>query len=107
MFHSRRVNNIINHLHERSLHKVYKDNCSSYVDFLAKDKSFIIYQRNIRSPAIELNETKRKLSHVIMSNILKTRTPTYNLRSQTNFVRDCVNTRRCGLNSLSYFTPKV
>ena len=42
-----------------------------------------------------------------MYNILKTRTLTYNLRSQTDFVRDCVNTRRYGLNSLSYFAPKV
>ena len=42
-----------------------------------------------------------------MCNVLKTRTLTYNLRSQTDFVRDCVNTRRYGLNSLSYFAPKV
>ena len=42
-----------------------------------------------------------------MCNILKTRTLTYNLRSQTDFVRDCVNTGRHGLNSLSYFAPKV
>ena len=42
-----------------------------------------------------------------MCNILKTRTLTYNLRSQTDFVRYCVNTRRYGLNSLSYFAPKV
>ena len=42
-----------------------------------------------------------------MCNILKKRTLTYNLRSQTDFVRDCVNTRRHGLNSLSYFAPKV
>ena len=42
-----------------------------------------------------------------MRNILKTRTPTYNLRSQTDFVRGCVKTRRYGLNSLSYFALKV
>ena len=42
-----------------------------------------------------------------MYNFLKTRRLTYNLRSQTDFVRDCVNTRRYGLNSLSYFAPKV
>ena len=42
-----------------------------------------------------------------MCNILKTRTLTYNLQSQTDFVRDCVNTRRYGLNSLSYFAPKI
>ena len=34
MFHSRRVNNKINHLHERSLRIVYKDNYSSYVTCL-------------------------------------------------------------------------
>ena len=107
MFHSRRVNNKINHLHERSLRIVYKDNYSSYVDLLVKDKSFTIHQRNIQSLAIELFKVKRNLSNVIMCNIFKKRTLTYNLRSQTDFVRDCVNTRRYGLNSLSYFAPKV
>ena len=35
MFHSRRVNNKINHLHERLLSIVYKGNYSSYVDLFA------------------------------------------------------------------------
>ena len=42
-----------------------------------------------------------------MCNILKARTLTYNLRSQTDFVRDCINRRRYGLNSLSHFALKV
>ena len=100
MFYSRRVNDKINHLHELSLRIVYKDNYSSYVDLLAKDKSFTIHQRNIQSLAIELFKVKRNLSNGIRCNILKTRTLTYNLRSQTDFMRDCVNTRRYGLNSL-------
>ena len=107
IFHSRRVNNKINHLHERSLRIVYKDNYSSYVDLLAKDKSFTIHQRNIQSLAIELFKVKWNLSNVIMYNISKTRTLTYNLWSLTDFVRDCVNTRRYCLNSLSHFAPKV
>ena len=100
MFYSRRVNDKINHLHELSLRIVYKDNYSSYVDLLAKDKSFTIHQRNVQPLAIELFKVKRNLSNVIMCNILKTRTLTYNLRSQTDFMRDCINTRRYGLNSL-------
>ena len=107
MLHSRRVNNKINHLHERSLRIVYKDNYSSYVDLLVKDKSFTIDQRNIHPLAIELFKVKRNLSNVIMCNISKARTLTYNVRSQTDFVRDYVNTRRYGLNSLTYFAPKV
>ena len=86
MFHSRRVNNKINHLHERSLRIVYKDNYSSYVDLLAKDKSFTIHQKNIQSIGIELFKVKQNLSNVIMCNILKTRTLTYNLRSRTDFM---------------------
>ena len=58
MFHSRRVNNKINHLHEHSLRIVYKDNYSSYVDLLVKDKSFTIHQRNIQSLAVELFKVK-------------------------------------------------
>ena len=80
MFHSRRVNNKTNHLHERSLPIVYKDNYSSYVDLLVKDKSFSIHQRNIPSLAIELFKVKQNLSNVIMCNIFKKRTLTYNLR---------------------------
>ena len=54
MFHSRSVNDKINHLHERSLRIVYKDNISSFEDLLKKDRSFTIHQRNIQSLAIEL-----------------------------------------------------
>ena len=107
MFHSRRLNNKINHLHERLLRIVYKDNYRSYVDLLAKDKSCTVYQRNIQSLPIELFKVKRNLSNVIMSNISKTVILTYNLWSQTHFVRDCVSTRLYDLNSLSYFSPKV
>ena len=61
-------------------------------------KSFTIHQKL---------KFKRNLSNVIMCNILKIRTLTYTLRSQTDFPRECVNTLRYGLNSLSYFAPKV
>ena len=94
MFHIRSVNNKINHLHERSLRIVCKDNYSSCVDLLAKDKSFTIHQRNIQSLAIEVFNVKRNFSNVIMCNILKTKTLAYNLWSQTDFLRDCVDTRR-------------
>ena len=77
------------------------------MDLLAKDKSFTIHQRNIQSLAIELFKVKRNHSNVIMCNILKTRTLTYNLRSEIDFVRECENTRRYGLNSLSCIAPKV
>ena len=52
MFHSRGDNKNINHLHERSMRILYKDNISSYEDLLERDRSFTIHQRNIQSLAI-------------------------------------------------------
>ena len=42
-----------------------------------------------------------------MYDIFQTRKINYNLRSQTNFASNCVNTNKFGLNSLRYFTSKV
>ena len=44
---------------------------------------------------------------MIRYKILKTRTLTDNLGSQTNFVRDCLNTRRYGQNLLSYLALTI
>ena len=85
MFHSRRVNNRINHLHERSLRIVYKDNYSSYLNLLVIGKSFTVHQRTVQFLAIELFKVKSNLLNVIICNILKTRTLTYNLQSLTDF----------------------
>ena len=107
MFHSRGLNNKINHLHERSLRIVYKDNISSFEDLVKRDKSFTIHQSNIQSLAIELFKAKGNLSNNIMYDIFQTRKINYNLRSQTDFASNCVNTNKFGLNSLRYFASKV
>ena len=46
MFHSRKLNERINYIHERSLRIVYKDSKSSIKELLAKDNSLTIHQRN-------------------------------------------------------------
>ena len=57
-------------LHEYLLCIVYKDNYSSYVDLLSKDKSFTIHQRIIQSLAIKLFKVKRNLLNVVKCNTL-------------------------------------
>ena len=94
MFHRRGVNNKINHLFEQSLRFVYKDSNSSFEDLLKRDKSFTIHQRNIPSLAIKLFTVKGNLSNNIIYDIFQTRETDYNLRSQTEFTSNCVNTNK-------------
>ena len=98
MFHSRGVNNKINHLHQRLLQIVCKDSIISFEDLFKRDKFFTIHQRNIQSLAIELFKVKRNLSNNIMYDIYQTRTIKYNLSSQTNFGKNYVNTNKFGIN---------
>ena len=58
MFHGRKLNRKINHLHKRSLRIVYRDDISSFHELLEKDHSFTIHQKNIQSLAIELYKIK-------------------------------------------------
>ena len=69
MFHGREINRKINHLHERSLHTVYRNYNSSFKDLLKKDNSVCIHHRNIQSFAIELIKVKENLSNTIMTHI--------------------------------------
>ena len=80
MFYSRKAHSKINHIHERSLRIVYKDNISSFEELPKKDKSFC------QSFAIEPFKVKNNLSNRIMCNIFETRNLDYNLRSQIDFI---------------------
>ena len=102
-FHSRRVNNRINHLHECSLRIVYKESNSSYVDLLAMDKSFTIHQRTFS--LLSQNNLKLKKNFFKCDNMQSLKYKN-NLLSQTDFVIDCVNTQLYGLNSLKLFCSK-
>ena len=87
MFHGRIVNKKINYLHDRALQIVYKDDISSFEDLFKRDKSVTIHHRNIQSLAIELFKVKQNLSNSMLCKIFQTGSISYNLRSQTDFIK--------------------
>ena len=106
MFHGRIVKKK-NHLHERAPQIVYKDYTSSFEDLLKRNNSVTIHHRNIQSLVIELFKDKQNLSNSLLSHILQTRSISYNLRSQADFIRNNASTSQYGLNSMRCFASKV
>ena len=62
MFHSRKMNNKTNHIHERGLRLVCSDHVSSFDELLKK-----YHHRNLQSLAIEIY----KFFHFLSPNIMK------------------------------------
>ena len=86
MFHSRRINNRINRLHERALRLAHNDYDASFQDLLIKDKSVTIHQRNLQVFAILLykiinNETPEIVREIFYIDYQ----PHYNLRQNLEF----------------------
>ena len=66
MFHSRKLNERINHIHERALRIVYKDFNSSFQELLIEDNSLNIHHRNLQKLVIEIFKVKNGLSTELM-----------------------------------------
>ena len=69
MFHSRKLNNRINHIHERALRLVYKDYASCFDQLLLKNNCFGILYRNLQKLTIEIFKVKLGLAPQIMKNV--------------------------------------
>ena len=60
MFHSRKLNARINHVHERALRIFYKDFKSSFQELLIKDNCLNIHHRILQKLATEIFKVKKK-----------------------------------------------
>ena len=83
MFHSRKLNERINHIHERALRIVYKDFNSSFQELLIEDNSLNIHHRNLQKLMTEIFKVKNDLSPELMNDVLslsKNHTPYEQLR---------------------------
>ena len=107
MFHCKIVNEKINHLRERARRIVYKNCSSSFENLLKRDTSVTIHHRNTQSLPIQLFKVKQNLSNSLLCNIFQTKSISYNLRSQTDFIKGNASTSQYGLNSMRCFASKV
>ena len=108
MFHSRKLNNRINEIHERALRLVYKDYISFFDDLLAKENSFKIHHRNLQKLAIEIFKVKKGIAPAIMNNVFEFNDNPCSLRNGTAyFTSRNVRTVRYGIETASFVEPKI
>ena len=106
MFHSRRLNNKINSIHERALRITY-DNASTFEELLNKDNSVSIHHRNLRVLATEMFKIHQGLSPEILRETFVPKTSSYNLRRNHTFKKRKVHSVYHGTESLSFLGPKI
>ena len=80
MFHSRKLNNRINQLYERTLKPAYKDKNATYDELLPKDNSVSVHHRNLQFLATENFKVKIDLAPNIMKKVFQFGEPLSNLR---------------------------
>jgi len=107
MFHSRKLNERINKIHERALRVVYKDYNSSFEELLLKDGSLTIHQRNLQKLVIEIFKVKCGLSPQILKEVFEIEEIPYNLRNVTKFKSHRIRTIKYGIETPSYIGPKL
>ena len=107
MFHSRSLNNKINHIHERALRVVYNDKQSSFNELLQKDNSVSIHHRNLQVLATEVYKVIHGLSPEIMKDIFELRDLNYNLRNGDNFATHNIRTAHYGTDTISHLGSRI
>ena len=108
MFHSRKLNNKINKLHERCLQIVYSDNKSSFDELLETDNSVSVHHRNIQFLATELYKIVNGLSPEIMKEAFPfNQNTSYNTRNKRKVHSRSINSVTIGSETLSHLAPKI
>ena len=108
IFHSRRINNRINRLHERALRLAHNDYDASFQDLLIKDKSVTIHQRNLQVFAILLYKIiNNEAPEIVRKMFYSDYQPHYNLRQNVEFQTVNIRTVRYGTESLTHLANKI
>ena len=107
MFHSRKLNNVINRIHERALRIVYKDQNSTFQELLNKDDSVCIHHRNLQKLVTEMYKVKNNLSPSIMNHVFEEQHIPYGLRNDRTWASSNIRTVYNGTETISFRGPKT
>ena len=107
MFHSRRLNNRINHIHERALRIIYQDYNSSFKELLRKDSSLTIHQRNLKLLVREMFKVKVRCAPDIMKEILEIENRSYNFCHDSLIKRGNIRSVYYNTETASFIGPKI
>ena len=102
LFHSRRLNNKINSIHEKALRIIYQDNTSTFQKLLNKDNTVSVHHRNLHVLATEMFKIYRGLSPEILRETFVSKTSSYNLLRSDAFEECQVHSVYHGTESLSF-----
>ena len=107
MFHSRKLNNRMNNIHERSLRIVYRDYESIFQQLLKQNKSVSIHLRNLQIIATEIFKTKSGLNPKIMEDVFNFKNLAYNFRNTETFNRSNVSSVKYGTETITSLGAKI
>ena len=107
MFHSRKLINCINNIHEHALKVVYRDYEPTFQQLLKQNKSVSIHRRNLQILATEIFKTKNDLNTVIMEVIFSFKKLAYNFRNAGTLNRSNVSSVRYGTETITYLGAKI
>ena len=104
MFSSRRSNNLINRIHERSLRTVY--NVTSSI-FLQRNRSVSIHHKKFQTLTTELFKEVNNICPIIITTFFDFRESRYNIRKFQEMKQQKVRTVRYGLETAPYRAPQL
>ena len=105
MFCSRKLNNMINRVHERALTLTYKDNENNFQTLLNENKETSVHQRKLQFLMTEINKIKSNYASPILHHLFQFQENTFNLWNFREIASHNKKTSNYGLGTVSYRAP--
>ena len=102
MFHSRKLNERINHIHEMALRIVYKDFKLLFQELLIENNSLNIHHRNLQKLGL-----KNGLSPELINDVFEFIEKPYSLQTTSHSRSRKICTTKYGIETSSYHGPKL